>query len=86
MVKRRLVGYSPWGPKESDMTEQLNWTELHCIVPEVTESRTQLSDFHFHLFLRLGLIVDLIREAGEDSIFVNRVLKNMIQHLICSAQ
>ena len=23
----RLVCYSPWGHKESDMTEQLNWTE-----------------------------------------------------------
>ena len=23
-----LVCYSPWGHKESDMTEQLNWTEL----------------------------------------------------------
>ena len=24
----RLVRYSPWGHKESDTTEQLNWTEL----------------------------------------------------------
>ena len=23
---------SPWGRKELDMTELLNWTELHCIV------------------------------------------------------
>ena len=22
--------HSPWGRKESDMTERLNWTELHC--------------------------------------------------------
>ena len=26
--RRSLVGYSPWGRKESDMTERLNWTEL----------------------------------------------------------
>ena len=25
----RLVCYSPWGRKESDMTEWLNWTELN---------------------------------------------------------
>ena len=25
-----LVYCSPWGPKESDMTEQLNWTEGSC--------------------------------------------------------
>ena len=24
-----LVSYSPWGRKESDMTELLNWTELN---------------------------------------------------------
>ena len=22
-----MACYSPWGPKESDMTERLNWTE-----------------------------------------------------------
>ena len=27
--QRSLAGYSPWGRKESDMTEQLNWTELN---------------------------------------------------------
>ena len=26
--QRSLVGYSPWGHKESDTTEQLSWTEL----------------------------------------------------------
>ena len=26
--QRSLACYSPWGRKESDMTEQLNWTEL----------------------------------------------------------
>ena len=25
-----LVCYSPWGYKESDMTERLNWTELNA--------------------------------------------------------
>ena len=25
-----LAWYSPWSCKESDMTEQLNWTELNC--------------------------------------------------------
>ena len=28
-----LVCCSPWGGKESDMPEQLNWTELHIYVP-----------------------------------------------------
>ena len=27
--QRRLVGYSPWGRKESDMTEYLTWTQYH---------------------------------------------------------
>ena len=28
---RSLVGYSPWGRKESDTTERLNWTELNWV-------------------------------------------------------
>ena len=28
-----LVCCSPWGHKELDMTEQLNWTELNCTCP-----------------------------------------------------
>ena len=28
IAQRNLAGYSPWGHKESDTTEQLNWTEL----------------------------------------------------------
>ena len=27
--QRSLAGNSPWGRKESDTTEQLNWTELN---------------------------------------------------------
>ena len=26
-----LACFSPWDPKESDMTEWLNWTELNCV-------------------------------------------------------
>ena len=26
--QRSLAGYSPWGHKESDTTEQLNWTDI----------------------------------------------------------
>ena len=28
--RRSLVGYSPWGPKESDTTELLNFSILYC--------------------------------------------------------
>ena len=31
----RLACCSPWGWKESDMTERLNWTELKDFVPEI---------------------------------------------------
>ena len=27
--RRNLVGYSPWGHKESDTTERLHFTSLH---------------------------------------------------------
>ena len=29
--QRSLVGYSPWGGKESDMTEQLHFRRFHCV-------------------------------------------------------
>ena len=29
---QRLVGYSPWGHKESDMTERLHFTSLNEII------------------------------------------------------
>ena len=37
---RSLVGYSPWGPKESDMTECLRFTSIgtncnHCSVAKL---------------------------------------------------
>ena len=32
--QRNLVGYSPWGCKESDMTEQLTHTYVHKKMPE----------------------------------------------------
>ena len=31
---RSLVGYNPWGHKDSDMTEQLHFTSLHSITRE----------------------------------------------------
>ena len=53
---------SPRGCKESDMTEQLNWTELNplqysglenttaCVVHGVTKSQTCPSNIYFHFF------------------------------------
>ena len=39
---RSLVGYSPWGCKESDMTERLHFTSLHPHFPgEGTEALRQ---------------------------------------------
>ena len=32
--QRSLVGYCPWGHKESDTTEQLHFTSLHFIPPK----------------------------------------------------
>ena len=39
--KEGLVSSSPWGPQESDMTEQLNWTELEVkkVICSIAEGR-----------------------------------------------
>ena len=35
--QRSLVCYSPWGYKESDMTEQLNWTDYRWMVADIKQ-------------------------------------------------
>ena len=51
--QRSLVCCSPWGRKESDMTERLNWTELKlfCLLPcqYFPIQYTGLND-HVHIF------------------------------------
>ena len=42
--QRSLVGYSPWGSKESDMTEQLHFASL-------SHQKKSLSCVSSHLYL-----------------------------------
>ena len=52
--QKSLVGYSPWGHKESDTTERLHYplqypgleNSMDCTVHGVTKSWTRWSDFH----------------------------------------
>ena len=39
---RTLVGYSPWGRKESDMTEQLHFHFLSLFKVQITSPRTNI--------------------------------------------
>ena len=47
--QRSLVGYSPWGHKESDMTEQLHFTSFSRQVAKVLEFQLQHQSFHWIL-------------------------------------
>ena len=49
--QRNLTGYSPWGRKESDMTEQLNFTSVTiCILkPKKRKSVTASASYPFYL-------------------------------------
>ena len=40
---RSLVGYSPWGRKESNMTEQLHFTSLHACVSHCFSSHQKFT-------------------------------------------
>ena len=44
--QRSLVGYSPWGRKELDTTEQLNWTD-HTHVHQGTDCKWKRENFQF---------------------------------------
>ena len=56
--RRNLVGYSPWGCKESDTTERLHFTSLCCTwrsllcVLSCTTSRGKAIN-HLHLHMKL---------------------------------
>ena len=47
--QRSLVGYSPWGRKESDTTEQLHFTSLSRQVAKVLEFQLQHQSLHWIL-------------------------------------
>ena len=53
-----LMICAPWGRKESDVTEQLNWTELNRSVTNTPEKRTlkmPIRASHFYLILWFSL-------------------------------
>ena len=45
--RRSLVGYSPWGCKESDTTEQLHFLSLSWEVENVFQSNIRFKNFKF---------------------------------------
>ena len=64
--QRSLVCCNPWGLKESDMTERLNWTEL----PQACHSRGLLQGLNslFTLFPLLPSHLLLIKEPGNQAL------------------
>ena len=70
-----LVCYSPWGCKESEVTEQLNWTELD---PETTQT-LELSNRNFKeaiiKMLQQQLRTHLKERKGRKSWQINRRYK-----------
>ena len=49
--ERSLVGYSPWGCRESDMTERLTHTHTHIIITIITTIITTIQlDYHNQYF------------------------------------
>ena len=46
-----LVCYSPWGGKEPDMTERLNWTELY--------------EYYYYFFFYVCFMLAEISHTGE---------------------
>ena len=55
---RRVVGYSPWGCKESDATERLHFTSLLCL------RRKKAEHFHFG-FWEIRLFFPPVYQQGE---------------------
>ena len=82
MEKRKLGGYSPWGPKESDTTKQLSAETLalyrllcihchHCPCTHLVATPTRVSDTQI-ITLRIAVelwhvVAELPGQPGESS-------------------
>ena len=49
MDERNLVGYSPWGHKESDMIEHTH--SIHCVIRQFTGEAESVGYTHTHIFI-----------------------------------
>ena len=58
---------SPWGCKESDTTERLNWTDI-LIIAESWGSKVRLNYYFFNIFLIKSLKTDTYKAQLEDVI------------------
>ena len=67
--RRRVVGYSPWGPKESDMTERLHFLSLSL-------------PFSLLLFFKHSLCLLLFLFVFLNFFFGVSFLCNMVKHCI----
>ena len=47
--QRSLACYSPWGHKESDTTESLNWTECNLIKISISTKKNFCENLQVHL-------------------------------------
>ena len=55
--RRSLVGYSPWGCKQSDMTERLHFASVFCVAPHLypfIRHWTGLGCFHILAIVNSG--------------------------------
>ena len=69
---RNLVGYSPWGRKESDMTERLHY---YYFFPQV--HRIPTSSFNVTLIVNMGLVRGSKYYASQSVLVVKSFLKKI---------
>ena len=58
-----LACCSPWGRKESDMTEQINWTELNDLLKaelECVHLLTSQGHIYMHVYLHMCILIVVV--------------------------
>ena len=67
VTQEGLVCWSPWGHKESDTTERLNWTELSMSVSTLLNCK-YVHQYHLSSFRIYALICDFYFSLSENAI------------------
>ena len=67
--QRSLVGYSPWGCKESDTTEQLNNTSNQISFLKMTKKLVLLSILNIPLFYQLSCLHNRMNNIYTEQYF-----------------
>ena len=77
-----LVCCSPWGRKESDMTEQLNWTELNSVAARLSVYMKFFQYLNLISPLSILSIFPIIKMFSQIMLLLKKILNNILLFIL----